>query len=69
MKYSSYDLYVIVTSAFMCAPSCDDTIYSSKEEAEADMKERSKHFQSLTFTVMTLDDYFDELRGQCDCEY
>ena len=66
MKISIDDLYIVVTTGFMIFSGGND-VYTDKEEAEANARERQKNFPDLTFKVWDLADYISEVECKCSC--
>jgi len=61
-KFSTEDVYVIASFGYFGNPSCDDLIYTSKEEAQKIANEQFQQYPNLKFTVMDLSDYIRENR-------
>jgi hypothetical protein len=73
MEFSSYDSYVVVCYISYSGISGDlNHIYTDRAEAEQAAEVANVHYSSLNSSlrasVMTLDDYIDELRSEARTE-
>lgn len=62
VQTSFSDLYVVAYFEYFGSPSCNDTAYSSKEEAQKVVDEINQKYPTLKHKVMDLDDFISECR-------